>query len=149
MDDCSCATTGALMTLCQKFISSRRVQSKRAVLQEVKLIDSYSCSCPVLVMRLCTCCKPANGFCIILCLFVCVRAAFAFAFVNAREKANAWVLDYYVPYRFTEIGLINIIGCQSVQMFEWFLFLYRFCALCQYKRKSKKYSGKVAGCYTV
>jgi len=40
------------------------------VLQEVMLIDSYSCSCPVLVMRLCTCCEPANGFCMILCLFV-------------------------------------------------------------------------------
>jgi len=50
-----CATAGALMTLCQKFISYRRVQSKRAVLQEVMLIDS--CSCAMLVMLLCTCCE--------------------------------------------------------------------------------------------
>ena len=91
------------MTLCQKFISSWRVQSKRAVLQEVMLIDSYSCSCLVLVMRLCTCCEPVNGFCMILRLFVCVRAAFAFVFVNTSEKANAWVIGYYVLYRFTEI----------------------------------------------
>jgi len=52
-----CATAGALMTLCQKFISYRRVQSKKAVLQEVMLIDSYSCSCAMLVMLLCTCCE--------------------------------------------------------------------------------------------
>jgi len=99
-----CATAGALMSLCQKFISSQRVQSKRAVLQEVMLIDSYSSSCPVLVMRLCTCCEPANGFCMILYLFVCVRAAFAFVFVNTSEKANAWAIGYYVLYRFTEIN---------------------------------------------
>jgi len=40
------------MTLCHKFISYRRIQSKRAVLQEVILIDS--CSCPMLVMLFCT-----------------------------------------------------------------------------------------------
>ena len=97
-----CTTAGTLMTLCQKFVSSRRVQSKRAVLQEVMLIDSYSCSCPVLVMRLCQCCEPANGFCVILCLFVCVRVAFAF--VNTSEKANAWAIGYYVLYLFTEIN---------------------------------------------
>jgi len=39
------------MTLCHKFISYRRIQSKRAVLQEVILIDS--CSCPMLVMLFC------------------------------------------------------------------------------------------------
>jgi len=122
------------MTLRQKFISSRRVQSKRAVLQEVMLIDSYSCSCPVLVMRLCTCCEPANGSCMILCLFVCVRAAFVF--VNTSEKAKRmgnWLLctiPFHWDYRFTEIGLINMIGCQSVQMLEWFVLLYRFCAFC-------------------
>jgi len=26
--------------------------------------------------------------------------------------------------------LINMINSQSVQVFEWFLFLYRFCAFC-------------------
>ena len=103
-------------------------QSKRAVLQEVMLIDSYSCSCPVLVMHLRTCCEPANGYCMILCLYVCVRATFVF--VNTSEKASAWVIVYNVLYRFNETGLINMIGCQSVQMFEWFLLLYRFCAFC-------------------
>ena len=77
-------------------------QSKRAVLQEVMLIDSYSCSCPVLVMRLCTCCEPANGFCMILCLSVCVRAAFVF--VKTSEKANVCVIGHYVLHRFTEIN---------------------------------------------
>ena len=57
-----CAAAVALMTLCQKFISFRRVQSKRVVLQQVMLlIDSYSCSCPRLGMLLCTCCEPGNG----------------------------------------------------------------------------------------
>jgi len=46
-------------------------------------------------------------------------------------------------------GLINVIDCQSVHVFEWFLLLYRFCAFCQYKLKSKKHSGKVGGCFTV
>jgi len=84
-----------------KFISYRRVQSKRAVLQQVMLlIDSYSCSCPMLVMLLCTCCEPGNGLiCMILCHFVCVRAAFAFVFVDASGKANnAKVIVYYVAY---------------------------------------------------
>jgi len=69
-------------------------------------IDSYSCLCPMLVMLLCTCCEPANGLIVmILCHFVCVRAAFAFVLVNTSEKANnAKVIGYYVLYRFTEIN---------------------------------------------
>jgi len=95
-----------LMTLCQnlfligefnreKFIYYRRLKSSK-----VMLIDSYSCSCPMLVMLLCTCCKPANGLIfMVLCHFVCVRAAFAFVFVNTSEKANnAKVIAYYVLY---------------------------------------------------
>jgi len=90
------------MTLYQECISYQRVQSKRAVLQEVMLIDSYSCSCPMLVMLLCTWCEPANDLiCMILCHVVGVRAAFVF--VNTNEKANnAKVVGYYVLYRFTE-----------------------------------------------
>jgi len=99
-----------LMTLCQnlfligefnreKFIYYRRLKSSK-----VMLIESYSCSCPMLVMLLCTCCEPANGLIfMILCHFVCVRAAFVF--VNTSEKANnAKVIGYYVLYCFTEIN---------------------------------------------
>jgi len=27
-------------------------------------------------------------------------------------------------------GLVNMIDCRSVQVFEWLLLLYRFCAFC-------------------
>jgi len=41
----------------------------------------------------------------IACHFVCVRAAFAFVFVDKNEKENnAKVIGYYVLYRFTEIN---------------------------------------------
>jgi len=91
--------------MCQKFISYRRVQSKGAVLQEVMLIDSYSCLCPMLVMLLCMCCEWFDLYDFMP--FVCVRAAFAFVFVNTSEKANnAKVIGYYVLYRLTDIKIL-------------------------------------------
>ena len=74
------------MTLYQECISYQRVQSKRAVLQEVMLIDFYSCSCPMLVMLLCTWCELANDLiCMILCHVVGVRAAFVFL-IQVKEQ---------------------------------------------------------------
>jgi len=75
-----------------------------------------------------------NRFVMLKCVMLIAVAKWMFV---TRSDVNLFLVvfgpdavDALVCSLRTARGLINMIGCQFVQMFEWFLLLYRFCAFC-------------------
>jgi len=75
-----------------------------------------------------------NGFVMLKCVMLIAVAKRMFV---TRSGVNLFLVvfgpsavDAFPCSLRTARGLIDMIGCQSVPMFEWFLLLYHFCAFC-------------------